>query len=155
MTTTRDTVTTFYASLERADFTAMRDTLHDELDVQGPIRALHNADTLVATLTRLSRLTKGIHVEHLFVDGPRACCVYRLLTDTPIGASAVTEYFHVLDGQITLFHAHFDGRPWDALFSGPREHAGFFKRNWALGSQSAPGMCLRGEWACSPLQERP
>jgi len=122
MTTTHDTVTAFYAGLRNRDFAAMRRTLHEDLDIQGPIKGLDSADALAAVLTKMSQLTKHIRVEHLFVDGQRACCVYSLITDTPIGASPVTEYFEVQDGRITLLHAHFDARPWDALFSGgPRE----------------------------------
>ncbi len=118
MTTTRDIVTAFYTSQRNRDFTALRRTFHDDLEVRGPVKVLDSADALVAMLIRLRRLTIRIRVEHLFVDGHRACCVYSLITDTPIGASPVTEYFEVQGGRITVFHPHFDGRPWDALFSG-------------------------------------
>jgi limonene-1,2-epoxide hydrolase len=117
MTTTHDAVTAFYASMQSWDFAAMRRVLHDDLDVRGPIATVDSADTLVASLARLTRLTKRIRVKHLFVDGERACCVYDVITDTPIGASPVAEYFEVRDGRIVSLHAHFDGRPWAALFA--------------------------------------
>ncbi len=114
---TQEIVTAFYASIESKDFEALRGMLHDDLDFQGPMDRLKNADTFVAKLTKLAPLTEGFRVKHLFIDGDRGCCVYDLITATPIGESPVTEYFEVRDGRIASIRAHFDSRPWFALFA--------------------------------------
>ncbi len=117
MSTTKETVTAFYSHIENGDFAAVRSLLHDDLDFQGPMDRLKEADTLVAKLTKLAPLTESFRVKHLFIDGDRGCCVYDLITATPIGESPVTEYFEVRDGRIASIRAHFDSRPWFALFA--------------------------------------
>ena len=70
--------------------------LHDDLDFQGPRDRCSNADTFVAKLEKLSGLTDSLRMKHLFVDGDRACCVYDLVTATPVGDSPVAEYLEVM-----------------------------------------------------------
>ena len=115
MTHTRTIVSAFYASIENKDFDALRRMLHDDLDSVGPIERLDNADDFVATLSKMSGLTDGVRIRHLFVDGERACCVLDLVTATPIGESPVAEYFELRDGRIAAIRSHFDSRPWFAL----------------------------------------
>jgi len=117
MKTTHETIESFYSSIERKDFAAVRRLLHDDLEFQGPVETVEGADDLVATLAKLSRLTESFRVEQLFVDGDRACCVYDLITATPLGASPVADYFVVRDGRIASIRAHCDSRPWVALFA--------------------------------------
>ncbi len=51
-----------------------------------------DADTFVAKLVKLFGLMDTIRMKHLFVDGDRACCVYGLVTATPVGDSPAAEY---------------------------------------------------------------
>jgi len=117
MPTTHDTIRAFYANIENKDFAAVRRLLHEDLDFQGPVDQFDRADHLVAKLTKLQQVTEGFDVRHLFVDGDRACCVYDLITATPIGRSPVTEYFELRDGRISAMRASYDSRPWMALMS--------------------------------------
>ncbi|MBL4689134.1 MAG: nuclear transport factor 2 family protein [Nannocystaceae bacterium] len=121
MTNTHGIVSAFYASIENKDFDALRRVLHDNLDSEGPIDRLDSADNFVAALIKMSGLTEGVRIKHLFVDGERACCVLDVVTATPIGESPVAEYFELRDGRIAAIRSHFDSRPWFALFgSGAR-----------------------------------
>ncbi len=95
--------------------------LHNDLAFESPIKNTDNADDFVTTLERMSRLTEKFRIHHLFVDGERACCVFDLVTATPIGESPVAESFMLRDGRIGAIRAHFDSRPWIAL-SGPESH---------------------------------
>jgi len=113
---TQEIVRAFYASVESKDFKALRGMLHDDLDFQGPMDRSGNADTFVAKLAKLSSLMESLRMKHLFVDGDRACCVYDLVTATPVGDSPVAEYLEVRDGRIACIRAHHDSRPWAALF---------------------------------------
>jgi len=113
---TRQIVTAFYSSFESKDFGALRAMLHDDLDFQGPMDRYGNADTFVTKLAKLSRLTESLRMNHLFVDGDRACCVYEWVTITPVGDSAVADYLEVHDGRIARIRSHQDARPWIALF---------------------------------------
>ncbi len=116
---TRQVVKAFYASLQNRDFVALRALLHEDLDFEGPLDRSVGADTFVAKLAKLSRLSDGLRTKHLFVDGHRACCVYEWVTATPVGDSPVAEYLEVRDGRIASLRAHDDSRPWFALF--PKE----------------------------------
>lgn len=118
MSQTHGIVSSFYASVERKDFRALRHVLHDDLDSEGPLEHLGSADAFIAALTRMSGLTDGLRIKHLFVDGERACCVHDLVTATPIGDSPVAEYFEVRAGRIAAIRSHFDSRPWFALSGG-------------------------------------
>ena len=115
--TTQDTVRAFYANIENKDFEGVRNLLHDDFAFQGPIDQFDNADHLVAKLSKLAHVTESFRVRHLFVDDDRACCVYDLITATPIRESPVTEYFELKDGRISAIVAHYDSRPWMALFA--------------------------------------
>lgn len=118
MSHTHGIVSAFYASVERKDFRALRHVLHDDLDSEGPLERLGSADAFITALTKMSGLTEGVRIKHLFVDGERACCVHDLVTATPIGDSPVAEYFELRDGRISAIRSHFDSRPWFAL-TGP------------------------------------
>lgn len=117
MPTTRDTIGAFYANIESKSFDALRDLLDEDLDFQSPIDHFDKAEHLIAKLTKLSAVTESFQVKHLFVDGDRACCVYDLVTATPLRESPATEYFELRDGRITSIRAHYDSRPWAALFA--------------------------------------
>jgi len=69
----------------------MRTLLHNDLRFEGPMATMDNADAFVAALTGFSKMTKGIEMKHIFVDGSRACCVYDLVTDGPIGTRPVKD----------------------------------------------------------------
>ncbi len=116
MATTRETINAFYAHFERREFGALRGLMHDDLCFEGPVEDFENADHLVAQLTRLGSVTESLRVKHLFVEGDRACCVYDLVTSTPLGESPAMEYFELRDGRIAAIRAHYDSRPWVALF---------------------------------------
>lgn len=116
MTSTQETIRAFYSNIENKDFEAVRGLLHDDLEFRGPIDAFDAADDLVAKLSKLEGVTEAFRVRHLFVDGERGCCVYDLITATPLRESPVTEYFELRDGRITVIHAFYDSRPWVALF---------------------------------------
>lgn len=111
MTTTRDTIAAFYANFKARDFVNMRTLLHDDLSFQGPMATIDNADEFVTALGGFAKMTKGIEVKHVFVDGDRACCVYDLVTDGPIGTRPVAEYFELHGGRISAIRSHFDARP--------------------------------------------
>ncbi|MBV1857835.1 MAG: nuclear transport factor 2 family protein [Nannocystaceae bacterium] len=115
MTTTQEIVTAFYSRIEARDFDSLRSMLHDDLDFEGPVEGSDSADAFVAAVAKMSSLTEGFDVLHLFVDGERACCVFDLVTATPIGNSPVAEYFQVRDGRIASIRSHYDSRPWLAL----------------------------------------
>lgn len=116
MPTTRETISAFYAHIERKEFEALRGLLHDDLYFQGPVEHFESADHLVAQLAKLGGVTENLRVKHLFVEDDRACCVYDLVTSTPLGESPVTEYFELREGRIAAIRAHYDSRPWVALF---------------------------------------
>ncbi len=121
MTTTREIISAFYASLDSKDFSGLRDVLHDDVDTEGPLERLGGADAFVASASKMSGLTERVQIKHLFVDGERACCVLDLVTATPIGESPLAEYFELRDGRISSIRSHYDSRPWFALFgSGAR-----------------------------------
>jgi ketosteroid isomerase-like protein len=117
MPTTQETVSAFYANLQTEDYAALRTLLHDDLHFHGPVDRFTRADHLISKLTKLGTLTEGFRIRHLFVDDDRACCVYDLVTSTPLRESPVTEYFELRDGRISAIHAFYDSRPWVALFA--------------------------------------
>lgn len=114
---TREIVTAFYERIESRDFEAVRGMLQDDLYFQGPLHRSGDAESFVAKLAKLSRLTDSLRMEFLFVDGERACCVYDWVTDTPVRHSPVAEYLVIRDGRIACIRTHQDSRPWLALFS--------------------------------------
>ncbi|MGH1340273.1 MAG: nuclear transport factor 2 family protein [Nannocystales bacterium] len=115
MTTTKEIVTAFYSRIEKKDFDGVRSMLHDDLVFESPVETSSNADHFVAMLSKMSSLTETFDVKHLFVEGEQACCVFDLVTATPIGKSPVAEYFQVRAGRIASIRAHYDSRPWIAL----------------------------------------
>jgi limonene-1,2-epoxide hydrolase len=122
MNDTQNTVTAFYASIEREDFEALRGLLRDDLAFEGPVGAVEGADAFVGMVQKMSALTEGFNVKHLFVDGEQACCVFDLVTATPIGESPVAEYFQLEGGRIASIRAHYDSRPWIALQQPSESH---------------------------------
>ncbi len=117
MHNTQEIITAFYASIEHKDFDALRNLLHDALKFEGPNERIENADSFVATLTSMAHVTESFRVKHLFVDGDRACCVFDLITATPLRESPVSEYFELREGRIASIRAHFDSHPWIALYA--------------------------------------
>ena len=122
MNTTQDTVRAFYTSIENKDFDTLRGMLHDDMAFEGPVGNVNDADAFVAMLRKMTMLTERFEIKHLFVDGERACCVFDLVTATPIGKSPAAEYFELREGRIAALRAHYDSQPWVALAGAGEAH---------------------------------
>src|SRR5690349_17011317 len=116
MASAGEVVHRFHAAVGAGDFTAARKLLHDNLNFQGPIDTFHQADDYVAALRKLAAIVKGVDIKKQFVEGNDVCVLYDLITNTPVGTSFVSEWFHVEGEKIAAIRVVFDARPFAALF---------------------------------------
>ena len=94
----------------------------DDSDGSDNSGQLNSAGAFVAMLRKMTMLTERFEITHLFVDGERACCVFDLVTATPIGKSPAAEYFELREGRIAALRAHYDSQPWVALAGAGEAH---------------------------------
>jgi ketosteroid isomerase-like protein len=106
----------FFNTWTTGDFAAARGLLHDDLSFSGPIATFDNADGYVADLLRLVPIVTGAKEHKVFVDGDDVCIIYDLMTNTPIDAAPVGEWYRVRDGKIAAVRVFLDARPFAPVF---------------------------------------
>jgi hypothetical protein len=91
------------------DFGRLGSVLADDVDFAGPFAAITGADGCLRGLEGMSKITTGIGIQHVFVDGPEVLTWFELSASVaePV---PVANWMHVRDGKITRIRVAFDAR---------------------------------------------
>ena len=113
--TTRDTITSYFNSLERK--TGWEAFLADEMTFSSfvsPIKRVAGRGAYLEATKRFFSMITSVEVKRLIVDGDRACALTRYELKPPAGPafeSNVAEVFEVRNGKIASLEIYFDSAP--------------------------------------------
>lgn len=114
-----DVVRNFYAAVVKRDLGAARRYLRDDLVFVGLFETYPSADAYIAALTGLLSITVRLDVKKIIAEGNDAAVFFELETRAPAEATVlVAEWHQVKDGKIASVRSAFDGRPYEAMFTG-------------------------------------
>ncbi|MCI0571445.1 MAG: hypothetical protein L0Y66_11880 [Myxococcaceae bacterium] len=116
MTKATQIVADFMTNMKQGKHAEARRLLADDLRFEGPFDRFERADDYLKALGKLAGIVDHVELKCLVGNEEHACAVYDLVTRTPIGNSAVAEWFQVKAGKIVGIRAHFDARPFAAMF---------------------------------------
>jgi len=116
-----EVVQQFYQALERKDFVAVRDCLHETSSLRGPFHTFNSIPPYLQALQDLSTVVERIEIQRMFMQGEDVCVLYDLVTNSPTGTAFVAEWFQVKDGKIAAIQVVFDPRPFELLFAGRKK----------------------------------
>ena len=109
----------YYKAAIRRDFDACRSLLADSLLFRGLFRTYRTADEYLADFKQLLQITRRLEVKSIVAQGADAVILFELETTAPAAATTlVTEWHHIENGKITTVQSVFDGRPFEAMFTG-------------------------------------
>jgi ketosteroid isomerase-like protein len=119
MQTSKETLSAFYAAVQRRDLAEARRYLDQDLVFFGLFETYPNADAYLKALEGLLSITARLDVLTILGDGDDAAVFFDLETTAPAPAKTlVAEWHKVRAGKIVLVRSAFDGRPFEAMFSG-------------------------------------
>lgn len=113
--TTRETVDSYFASLERKQ--GWDAFLADDMvftSATAPVKQLSGRSAYLDATKRFHSMVASLDVRCVIVDGDRACVLTRYQLQPPAGPafqSDVAEVFRVRDGKIASFDIYFDSAP--------------------------------------------
>lgn len=114
----------FYDAVLRRDLAAARACLADDMVFEGLFETYRSADEYMKTFAGLLQITARLDVKKIIGDGKDAAIFFELETKAPAEATVlVAEWHQTRDGKIVHAQSAFDGRPYAAMFSGPRTGA--------------------------------
>ena len=114
-----DILERFYAAIRRGDLATARGYLNDDLLFVGLFETYHNADEYIAALTGLLSVTVRLDVKKIIAEGNDAAIFFELETKAPAEATVlVAEWHQFKNGKISQVESAFDGRPYEAMFTG-------------------------------------
>jgi ketosteroid isomerase-like protein len=109
----------FYAAVVKRDLIAARGCLKDDLVFMGLFETYPSADAYVEALTGLLSITVRLDVKTIISEGNDAAVFFELQTRAPAEATVlVAEWHQIKDGKIAAVRSAFDGRPYEAMFTG-------------------------------------
>lgn len=89
----------------------------DNFHFHGPFDTFHNADDLIAAVTRLGNIVEEVRTRKVFADGNDVCILYDFVAKPPAGTVLIAEWFHVEGDKIDSIEIVFDPRPFVAMFT--------------------------------------
>ena len=107
----------FQQAIDKGDFTAARQLLHDNLVFRGPIDTFQTPEPYLQALERLHPIIQRIDILKTFADGDDVCVLSDMVTNTPIGAAFNCEWYQVKGEKISEIRVVFDARPFAAMFA--------------------------------------
>lgn len=114
-----EVVRKFYEAVRKKDLTAARAFLSPELVFIGLFETYHGPAEYIAALTGLLGVTARLDVKTIIAQGDEAAIFFELETVAPVRATTlVAEWHRVADGKIRRVQSAFDGRPFEAMFTG-------------------------------------
>jgi hypothetical protein len=114
-----EVVRTFYDAVQKKDLATARAYLSDELVFLGLFETYHGPDQYLAALTGLLSITNRLDVKSIIAQGDEAAIFFDLETVAPAAATTlVAEWHQVAAGKIRRVQSAFDGRPFEAMFTG-------------------------------------
>lgn len=115
-------LTGFYDAVQRRDMKAARAFLADDMVFVGLFETYPTADAYIATFTQLMQIVVRLDIKTIFGEGENATVFMDLVTHGPVNATTlVAEWHQVRGGLIVRAQSAFDGRPFAALFTPPRD----------------------------------
>jgi hypothetical protein len=114
-----EVVSKFYDAVRKKDIGSARPYLGDDLLFIGLFETYHGPDEYLAALTGLLQVTVRLDVKTIIAQGDQAAIFFELETVAPAAATTlVAEWHQVSNGKIQRVQSAFDGRPFDAMFTG-------------------------------------
>ena len=115
----------FYAAVEKRDLKAARVCLADNMVFESLFQSYLSADEYMKTFAGLLQITVRLDVKTIVGQGNDAAVFFELETKAPAEARVlVAEWHQVKDGKIFHARSAFDGRPYEAMFSGAGQSGG-------------------------------
>ncbi len=109
----------FYAAVIKKDMTGARKYLDKDLIFVGLFETYPNAEAYLKALTGLLSITIRLDVKRIIAEGNDAAVFFELETKAPAEATTlVAEWHQIRNGKIYHVISAFDGRPFEAMFSG-------------------------------------
>jgi len=119
MSSVGDILRKFYAAVVKRDLATARAHLHDALVFEGLFETYSGADEYMAALTGLVSVTVRLDVQRIIAEGNDAAIFFELETRPPgKGTVLVAEWHQFKNGKIAHVNSAFDGRPYEAMFTG-------------------------------------
>lgn len=98
----------FFEHAEK-NVTKLQPLLADKLHFKSPLGEFFTADSFLHDLKRDVLAIKTLDVQHILVDGHRACVLYQVHSNDPdIGSLTFSEWFEVHDGKISSIRSTYD-----------------------------------------------
>ena len=109
----------FYDAAINRDLALARKYLADDLEFEGLFETYRSADQYMAAFTGLLSITVRLDVKKIIGEGNDAAIFFELETKAPAAATVlVAEWHQVKNGSIYHVRSAFDGRPYEAMFTG-------------------------------------
>jgi hypothetical protein len=116
-----DILKSFYAAVINRDFTQARRHLKDDLVFVGLFETYRSADQYLTALKGLLGITERLEVKKVVAEGKDAAIFFELQTRAPAEATVLVAELHEFeDGKIAHVRSAFDGRPYEAMFTGKK-----------------------------------
>ena len=109
----------FYDAAISRDLVSARKYLADDLEFVGLFETYRSADQYMAAFTGLLSITVRLDVKKIIAEGTDAAVFFELETKAPAEATVlVAEWHQIKNGKIYHVQSAFDGRPYEAMFTG-------------------------------------
>ena len=119
MTDSGNILKQFYDAAIKRDFASARTYLADDLKFEGLFETYPSADSYITALTGLLSITVRLDVKKIIAEGNDAAIFFELETKAPAeGTVLVAEWHQFKNGKISHVRSAFDGRPYEAMFTG-------------------------------------
>jgi hypothetical protein len=116
---TGEVLTNFYSAVINRDFAKARGYLKDDLVFDGLFETYRSADQYLGALKGLMGITERLEVKKVVAEGKDAAVFFELQTRAPAEATVLVAELHEFeDGKIAHVRSAFDGRPYEAMFTG-------------------------------------
>jgi hypothetical protein len=112
----------FYAAVVKRELAEARRHLNDDLLFKGLFETYRSADAYIAALTGLLSVTVRLDIKKIIAEGSDAAVFFELQTKAPAeGTVLVAEWHQIKNGKIWHVESAFDGRPYEAMFTGGKK----------------------------------
>jgi len=119
MTDSGNILKQFYDAAIKRDFASARTYLADDLKFEGLFETYPSADSYIKALTGLLSITVRLDIKKIIAEGNDAAVFFELETKAPAeGTVLVAEWHQFKNGKISHVRSAFDGRPYEAMFTG-------------------------------------
>jgi len=118
-----DVVSAFLDAFSARDFERVRNYLSDEsFSYQSPIDTFSDADTFIASMSRVGPILERIERTRTFVDGNVVCSVLMVHTTMDMLKGVIVVHVAtVVDGRITVLESVFDATEYNKMIVPPDE----------------------------------